>query len=75
MKGTIVKTIAAVMCAVALLTLVSIAAASAASQRPAPAHRHRAAQSPVHTAYMLGQPAGRRDAPLPFRLDVTALAG
>jgi hypothetical protein len=24
---------------------------------------------------MLGQPAGRRDAPLPFRLDVTALAG
>jgi len=75
MKGTIVKTVAAVICGVALLTLVSIAAASAASPRPASAHHHRARQSQARPPYVLGQPAARHDQPLPFRFDVTALAG
>jgi hypothetical protein len=76
MKGTIVKTIAAVICGIALLSLVSIAAASAASQRPPSAHHHRAGQAqPAHSAYVVDQPAARHDPPLPFQFNVTALAG
>jgi hypothetical protein len=76
MKGTIVKTIAAVICGIALLSLVSITAASAASQRPASTNHHRAGHAqPVRPAYVLGQPAARHYSPLPFQFNVTALAG
>jgi hypothetical protein len=77
MKGTIVKTIAAVICGIALLALVSMAAASAASQHPSSAHHHRTghAQMSAHSAYVVGEPAAKHDPPLPFQLNVTALAG
>lgn len=76
MKGTIVKTIAAVICGIALLSLVSITAASAASHRQASAHHHRAGQpQTAHPVFVLGQPAAKHDPPLPFRFNVTALLG
>ena len=75
MKGTIVKTIAAVICGVALLTLVSIAAASAASQRTASSRHHRVTQGVAHPAYVLGHTVAKNGTPLPFLFDVTALGG